>query len=217
MFSPDRPMLRWSNDTHAAISSRCSFVLSGPRWPPMSSGVTRPLRMSRSRSTFVDWSSSRRAISTAGSMWIARLQQFNAEDPADATRINAKRIEELIRRLEQRGARVLLFELPYAEPVEGSRFASDHAGDHSRPVSRSASMAADRCEPKRAALGRRRSPGRAVRRYRDAGPGALIGVGARGEVTGQALMRRLSLTHLALERPALAQRCGVIAVEQGRR
>jgi hypothetical protein len=26
--------------------------------------------------------------------------------------------------LEQRGARVLLFELPYAEPIEGSRFAA---------------------------------------------------------------------------------------------
>ena len=50
------------------------------------------------------------------------LEQFNAQDPAGATRINAKRIEELIRTLEQRGARVLLFELPYAEPVESSRF-----------------------------------------------------------------------------------------------
>ena len=57
-------------------------------------------------------------------MWIARLQQFNAEDPADATRINVKRIEELIRTMEQRGARVFLFELPYAEPIEGSRFAT---------------------------------------------------------------------------------------------
>ena len=52
------------------------------------------------------------------------LEQFNAEDPADATRINMMRIEELIRRLEQRGARVLLFELPYSEPIEGSRFAT---------------------------------------------------------------------------------------------
>ncbi|UPJ47026.1 hypothetical protein IVB30_27490 [Bradyrhizobium sp. 200] len=51
------------------------------------------------------------------------LQQFNAEDPADATRLNVKRIEELIRILEQRGARVLLFELPYSEPIEGARFA----------------------------------------------------------------------------------------------
>jgi hypothetical protein len=52
------------------------------------------------------------------------LQQFNAEDPADAARINAKRIEELIRVVEHRGARVLLFELPYSEPIEGSRYAA---------------------------------------------------------------------------------------------
>jgi hypothetical protein len=51
-------------------------------------------------------------------------QQFNAEDPADATRINAKRIEALIRMLEQRGARVFLFELPYSDPIEGSRSAA---------------------------------------------------------------------------------------------
>jgi hypothetical protein len=49
------------------------------------------------------------------------VQQFNAEDPTDTTRSNAKRIGELIRMLEQRGARVFLFELPYAEPIEGSR------------------------------------------------------------------------------------------------
>jgi len=52
------------------------------------------------------------------------LQQFNAEDPADAARINAKRIEALIRMVEQRGARVFLFELPYSEPIEGSRSAA---------------------------------------------------------------------------------------------
>jgi hypothetical protein len=52
------------------------------------------------------------------------LQQFNAEDPTDAARLNAKRIEELIRLVEQRGARVVLFELPYAGPIEGSRFAA---------------------------------------------------------------------------------------------
>ena len=52
------------------------------------------------------------------------LQQFNAEDPTDAARLNLKRIEELIRMVEQRGARVLLFELPYSEPIEGSRFAA---------------------------------------------------------------------------------------------
>ena len=52
------------------------------------------------------------------------LQQFDAEDPADAARLNAKRIGELIGQVEQRGARVFLFELPYAEPIEGSRFAA---------------------------------------------------------------------------------------------
>ena len=52
------------------------------------------------------------------------LQQFNAEDPADAARLNAKRIGELIGQVEQRGARVFLFELPYSEPIEGSRFAA---------------------------------------------------------------------------------------------
>jgi len=51
-------------------------------------------------------------------------QQFNAEDPTDAARFNAKRIEALIRMVEQRGARVFLFELPYAEPIEGSRSAA---------------------------------------------------------------------------------------------
>jgi hypothetical protein len=52
------------------------------------------------------------------------LQQFNAEDPTDAVRASTKRIEELIRMVEQRGARVFLFELPYSEPIEGSRFAT---------------------------------------------------------------------------------------------
>ncbi len=52
------------------------------------------------------------------------VQQFYAEDPTDAARSNAKRIGELIRMLEQCGARVFLFELPYAEPIEGSRAAA---------------------------------------------------------------------------------------------
>jgi hypothetical protein len=52
------------------------------------------------------------------------LQQFNAEDPTDAARFNVERIEELSRVMEQRGARVFLFELPYAEPIEGSRHAA---------------------------------------------------------------------------------------------
>lgn len=52
------------------------------------------------------------------------VQQFNAEDPSDAARSNAKRIGELVRTLEQRGARVFLFELPYAETIEGLRAAA---------------------------------------------------------------------------------------------
>jgi uroporphyrinogen-III synthase len=51
------------------------------------------------------------------------LQQFNSEDPTVAARSNTKRIEELIRTLEERGARVFLFEQPYSEPIEGSRAA----------------------------------------------------------------------------------------------
>jgi hypothetical protein len=51
------------------------------------------------------------------------LQQFNAEDPSVAARMNAKRIEQLIPQIERRGARVLLFELPYSEQLESSRSA----------------------------------------------------------------------------------------------
>ena len=51
------------------------------------------------------------------------LQQFNAEYPADTVRLNVKRMEELIRIVEQRGARVLLFELPYSDLIEGSQYA----------------------------------------------------------------------------------------------
>ena len=51
------------------------------------------------------------------------LQQLNAEDPTAVGRINAKRIEQLILAVEQRGTRVLLFELPYSEQIESSRSA----------------------------------------------------------------------------------------------
>jgi hypothetical protein len=50
------------------------------------------------------------------------LQQFNAQDAAGAMRANTKRMEELIQGMEQRGARVLLFELPCSELIDGSRF-----------------------------------------------------------------------------------------------
>jgi hypothetical protein len=51
------------------------------------------------------------------------LQQFNTEDPTLAARMNIKRIEQLIPAVEQRGARVLLFELPYSDQLEDSRSA----------------------------------------------------------------------------------------------
>jgi hypothetical protein len=51
------------------------------------------------------------------------LQQFNAEDPTVAVRTNVERIEQLRRVVEQRGARLLLFELPYSAPLEESRSA----------------------------------------------------------------------------------------------
>jgi hypothetical protein len=51
------------------------------------------------------------------------LQQSNAEDPTVAAQTNVRRIEQLISVVEQRGARVLLFELPYSEQLEESRSA----------------------------------------------------------------------------------------------
>jgi hypothetical protein len=49
------------------------------------------------------------------------VQQSNAEDPTVAAHANAKRIRELIPAVEQRGARLLLFELPYSAPIEDTR------------------------------------------------------------------------------------------------
>jgi hypothetical protein len=51
------------------------------------------------------------------------LQQQNAEDPAATVQRSARRIEELIATLEQRGAQVLLFEAPVSAQLEGSRSA----------------------------------------------------------------------------------------------
>jgi hypothetical protein len=51
------------------------------------------------------------------------LEQFNAQDPTAVTQANVNRIEQLIASIEQRGSRALLFELPYSEPIEGSRSA----------------------------------------------------------------------------------------------
>jgi hypothetical protein len=51
------------------------------------------------------------------------LQQLNAEDPTAAVQANLNRIDLLIASIERRGSRALLFELPYSEPIEGSRAA----------------------------------------------------------------------------------------------
>jgi hypothetical protein len=51
------------------------------------------------------------------------LQQLNAEDPTAAVQANLNRIDQLIASIERRGSRALLFELPYSEPIEGSRAA----------------------------------------------------------------------------------------------
>jgi hypothetical protein len=51
------------------------------------------------------------------------LQQQNAEDPTVAVGTNVMRIQHLIQAVEQRGARVVLFELPYSQQLEESRSA----------------------------------------------------------------------------------------------
>jgi hypothetical protein len=51
------------------------------------------------------------------------LAQFNAQDSIDVTQANVDRVEQLIAWIEQRGSRVLLFELPYSQPLEESRLA----------------------------------------------------------------------------------------------
>ncbi|SDT61591.1 hypothetical protein [Bradyrhizobium canariense] len=49
------------------------------------------------------------------------FQEQNAEDPTVAAGTNVMRIQHLIQAVEQRGARVLLFELPYSDRLEESR------------------------------------------------------------------------------------------------
>jgi hypothetical protein len=51
------------------------------------------------------------------------LEALNAVDPTDAVRANVVRIEQLIETVERRDARVLLYELPYFDSLEGSRSA----------------------------------------------------------------------------------------------
>ncbi len=49
------------------------------------------------------------------------MDQFNAEDPAQPVHENVQRIAELIVAIEQAGARVLLMDVPYSEPVRGAK------------------------------------------------------------------------------------------------
>ena len=51
------------------------------------------------------------------------IEQWNADDPTDALRVNLARLQQLIEAVERRGTKVLLYELPYAEPLEASRAA----------------------------------------------------------------------------------------------
>ena len=51
------------------------------------------------------------------------LEQWNAEDPTAAVQANVMRIRQLIPKIEQKGARVLLFELPCSAQLEGARSA----------------------------------------------------------------------------------------------
>ncbi|WP_454623578.1 hypothetical protein [Bradyrhizobium cenepequi] len=50
------------------------------------------------------------------------LGEMESEDPSVATRVNIEAIGRLIEALEKRGARVLLMEMPYAPPIETSRY-----------------------------------------------------------------------------------------------
>jgi hypothetical protein len=52
------------------------------------------------------------------------VRQSSAEDPTNAALTNAARIKGLIGTLEQAGTRVLLFELPCTEAIEGTRAAT---------------------------------------------------------------------------------------------
>src|SRR5205807_5395864 len=51
------------------------------------------------------------------------LQQFNEEDPTNVVRTNVDRIARLMLEVDQRKARLLLFEVPYSMEIGNSRFA----------------------------------------------------------------------------------------------
>ena len=57
-------------------------------------------------------------------VYVARaVQEFNAEDPTTAARINVAKIQQSIVAIENRGARVLLLEIPFAGELESTRSA----------------------------------------------------------------------------------------------
>lgn len=57
-------------------------------------------------------------------VYVARaLQQWDAESPEGPVRANVAKIQQLIEAMERRGTQVLLYELPYAEQLERSRWA----------------------------------------------------------------------------------------------
>ena len=51
-------------------------------------------------------------------------QQMNSENPAAVSTPNIKALEKLVDVLEQRGAHVLLFEMPYSEELESTQYAT---------------------------------------------------------------------------------------------
>jgi hypothetical protein len=51
------------------------------------------------------------------------LQEMDGEDPASVASRSVETIRKLIDTLEQRGARVLLMEMPYSAPLEATRYA----------------------------------------------------------------------------------------------
>lgn len=51
------------------------------------------------------------------------LNEFEADDPTERLQSNLLLLKQLLDSVEKRGARVLLFELPYAEALERARFA----------------------------------------------------------------------------------------------
>ncbi|WP_213741581.1 hypothetical protein [Bradyrhizobium sp. dw_411] len=53
------------------------------------------------------------------------LAQFNVQDSTNVTQANVNRLEQLIAAIERRGSRVLLFELPYSQPLEESQLAKN--------------------------------------------------------------------------------------------